>query len=362
MKRKFGYFVMFLGFLFTIFFIGGKADAAPILTGNIDLKGYDATITTNYYGDQLLTTKKDTYLLTEDSVIYSSKSILINLHNTRPVTVDSIDARKTLEFRGNGELNLESTGQIALRVGAHLKAFKNSKYGTGKVIATGTQTGIMVQNQIHMDGGRLEGTGSQYGIWVYDDLLPYTTAYIKGTGTDGIGIWSYNTVHALKGATVIGEGYHSGVYSHNAYIQAEFVGSNITGISHNIYSLYSALHCQKGLNRLQANGNSLVREIYVDPGFTINHLDPVHVRNRYSTVARNMYDMSKYTWASRPFGVYYKTGYGLLGDPDYAFTDGTITGTRTVTGMSIDRTELTYLRRNATHEVIFTGIDTDFDR
>lgn len=361
MKRKWRWGAVLLGMLLCLFLAGGKADAAPILTGNIDLKGADATITTNYAGDSLLTTKKDTYLLTEDSEIYSSKSILINLHNTSPVEIEAINARNHLEFRGNGELVINSRGKIGMQVGGHLRAFKNSKYGTGKVIAMGTQTGVMVQRQIHMDGGRLEGYGAQYGIWVYDDIIPYTTAYIKGLSTDGIGIWTYNTVHAIKGATVVGEGYQSGVYSQNGYIQADQVGASITGTSHNIYSLYSALHAHKGRNRIHASGNSVVREIYKNPGFYVSTDKPVHVRNLYSTVARNMYDMSKYTWASRPFGVYYQVGYGLLSDGSNDFFDenSTITGTRTVTGTAIDKTEEVYLRRNSTHEVIFTGIFSD---
>lgn len=360
-KRKVGLATTFAGILFFGLASGIQADAAEALTGNVDLKGYDATITTNAKGETLLTTKKGEYELTENSKIYSSKSLEIKLDNKNAAQIDSIYVKGTLEFVGAGELNAVSDGEVGIEATTHIRAFKNTKYGEGKVTGTGKNYGIRLQNEIQMDGGTLEGYGADFGIWSNNDIKPYKTAVLKGVSTNGTGIWAYRDIYAWKGATVIAEGLNCGGYSQIAHIQAEDAGSSITGISHNINSQYSALHAQKEM--LRAYNGAVVREEYVKPDFSITRDVAVDVL-QYSSVARNMKYMSNYTWSSDPTGVFY-TENGLLGDIKQPFRNGTIKGERVETGTTANKTvgkknEVTELKKNGVHQVLFSEAQADY--
>ncbi|WP_265456749.1 hypothetical protein [Enterococcus sp. HY326] len=166
------------GVLAVTFLAGGlKADAAGI-DFNTDLKGYDATIST-VNGKNVISTKKGTWDLDENSQIYSSQDLKIYLNNTTPVTIDSIYTKKDLEFSGAGELIADTEGQFGLNVGNHLKAFKYTKNGVGKVVATGTEAGMRVENEVQMEGGSIEAYGQQYGLWCNNDISRITAQQSK---------------------------------------------------------------------------------------------------------------------------------------------------------------------------------------
>lgn len=124
MVKVFGVVVVAL----TIFIFSqtGKVEAASVLTGDVDLKGYDATITTQDNGETLLTNKKGEYLLDDTSVIYSSKEIKITLDNTEPAKAKSIYVKGNLHFRGNGELNVATDEEIGINVNGYLKQVDQS--------------------------------------------------------------------------------------------------------------------------------------------------------------------------------------------------------------------------------------------
>lgn len=338
-------------------FAGQTADAASVLTESTDLKGYAATITTQGDGTNVLTTKKGEYLLNEDAKIYSSSSIIITLNNTKPVNVNSINAKSTLELRGNGEMVVNTSDPVGINVGTHFKAFKLTKYGKGKVTTTGASIGLNVQNEIQMDGGTVEAYGSEYGVYSNNDIKPYYDAVLKGVSSQGTGIYAYRDIYAWKGATVVGEGQIAGARSIIAHIQAEDPGSSITGISHNINSSLSALHADKQM--LRAYNGGVVREEYVNPGFKITDDTPLNVAANYATVARNMTNMANYNWASTPDSVYLANG-GLLGDVAKPFKDGTVVATRSNANSLPGKEEATQLKKNGTHEVVFTGVSSHY--
>lgn len=265
---------------------------AATLDFNQDLKGYDATIKTEN-GKNVLYTKKGKWDLDETSKIYSSKNITIYLDNSQPVDIDSIYAKKNLEFRGKGTLNAKTTDQYGINVGGYLKSFKYTKKGTGEVTAKGSEAGIRVVNEIQSEGGSLKGTGEKYGIWTNNDIKPYYSAKITGIANDGIGIWAYRDIYAWKGAKVYGEGTLSGAYSQIAHIKAEDYGT-ITGVSTNLNSNYSALHTQK--KRLEADdGGRLIEEYKVDPTILeANSFKPTD----YTAIRRNMLNFTNYRWTS----------------------------------------------------------------
>lgn len=277
-------------------FVGASqlsADAAT-LDFSQDLKGYDATIKTEN-GKNVLYTKKGKWDLDATSKIYSSKNIKIYLNNTEPVNIDSIYAKKGLEFRGRGTLNAVTSDQFGINVGGDLKSFKYTKKGTGTVTAIGAEAGIRVTKEIQSNGGTLEGRGGEFGIWTYNDIKPYYGAVIKGIATEdrGIGIWAYRDIYAWKGAKVYGEGNLSGAYSQIAHIKAEDYGT-ITGVSTNLNSNYSALHTQK--KRLEADdGGRLIEEYKVDPAILeANSFKPTD----YTAIRRNMLNFTNYRWTS----------------------------------------------------------------
>ena len=333
-------------------FIGQSANAAPVLTESTDLKGAAATITTQNDGTNVLTTKKGEYVLNEDAKIYSSLSIIITLNNTKPVNLNSINAKHTLELRGNGEMVVNTTDDIAINVGTHFRAFKTTKYGKGKVTASASRIGLNVKNEIQMEGGSVEASGSEYGIYCDNDIKPYYDAVLKGVSSNGTGIYAYRDIYAWKGATVIGEGQVSGARSIIAHIQAEDAGSSITGISHNINSTLSALHADKQM--LRAYNGAVVREEYVNPDFKISDEDPLNLTQKYTTVARNMTNMANYNWSSTPESVYLAND-GLLGDVAKPFKDGTVVGTRINPAICATKNEVTQLKKNGIHEVVFSG-------
>lgn len=360
-KRFIGVFVVMVSFVsvLTLPSVMLEADAASysVLTSSVDLKGYDATITTQSNGTNVLTTKKGTYLLDESAVIYSSKNQLIYLNNTTPVNIDSIYAKKNLEFRGNGTLNANTAGQYGINVGGHLKAFKYTKSGVGVVNATGTTAGFYVYNEIQMEGGEINGYGTNYGIWCYNDIKPYYSSIIRGyaSGADSTGIWAYRDIYAWKGATVYGEGGSCGARTQIAHIQAEDNGSSITGVSRNINSGVSALQADKQM--LRAYDNAVVKEVYLNSGLVVTDDVAVDVVNTYPTVKRNISNMGNYSWYSEPEGVYYN-GSGLIGDATKAgFKDGNIVGTRTNDACSKGK-EVTQLKKGGTHQVVFSNSAT----
>ncbi|GGC96847.1 hypothetical protein [Enterococcus wangshanyuanii] len=338
-------------------FVGQSADAASVLTESTDLKGYAATITTQNDGTNVLTTKKGEYVLNEDAKIYSSASIIITLNNTKPVNVNSINAKHTLELRGNGEMNVDTTDDVAINVGTHFRAFKTTKYGKGKVTASAAKIGLNVKNEIQMEGGYVEASGSEYGVYSDNDIKPYYDAVLKGVSSNGTGIYAYRDIYAWKGATVIGEGKVAGARSIIAHIQAEDAGSSITGISHDINSSLSALHADKQM--LRAYNGAVVREEYVKPDFKISDEDPLNLTQQYTTVARNMTNMANYNWSSTPESVYLADG-GLLGDVAKPFKDGTVIGTRTNAATAVGKNEVTQLKKNGTHEVVFSGTSSHY--
>ncbi|MGX7150800.1 hypothetical protein [Enterococcus ureasiticus] len=357
-KKTIGY-LFFVMIAFLLVFTGGqKAFAASVLTADTDLKGYDATITTKADGTNVLTTKKGEYLLDETATLYSSRTITINLNNTKPVNMGAINVKSTLEFRGNGELNVTTTEDTGISVGMHLRAFKMSKYGKGHVTATAAGTGLFVHNEIQMDGGTVEGFGANYGIYSENDIKPYHDAVLKGTSSEGIGIYAYRDIYAWKGATVIGEGKVAGARSIIAHIQAEDAGSSITGISTDINSPYSALHADKQM--LRAYSGAVVREEYKKPTFEITDDIPVFVTD-FTSVARNMKDMKNYTWVSEPDNVFLDAQGGLLGD----LSKGTpkelkIIGSRQESKLCLNKNEVSQLKTNGKHEVIFSETPTRF--
>lgn len=336
---------------------GQKAFAAELLTSNTDLNGYAATVTTKADGTNVLTTRKGEYLLNENASLYSSKIITITLNNTKPVNMGAINAKRTLEFRGNGELNVKTNEEVGINVGDHLKAFKFTKYGKGHITATAAGTGVFVHNEIQMDGGTVEGFGKNYGVYSENDIKPYHDAVLKGTGSEGTGIYAYRDIYAWKGATVVGEGKVSGARSIIAHIQAEGAGSSITGISTDINSQYSALHADKQM--LRAYSGAVVREEYRKPTFEITDDVPVFVTD-FTSVARNMRDMKNYTWVSEPDNVFLNEQGGLLGD----LSKGTpkelkIIGSRQESKLH-NKNEVSQIKTNGKHEVIFSETPTKF--
>ncbi|WP_375178500.1 carbohydrate-binding domain-containing protein [Enterococcus rotai] len=336
---------------------GQKAFAAELLTANTDLNGYAATVTTKPDGTNVLTTKKGEYLLNENASLYSSKIITITLNNTKPVNMGAINAKRTLEFRGNGELNVNTNQEVGINVGDHLKAFKFTKYGKGHVTANAAGTGIFVHNEIQMDGGTVEGVGTNYGVYSENDIKPYNDAVLKGTSSEGTGIYAYRDIYAWKGATVVGEGKVSGARSIIAHIQAEGAGSSITGISTDINSSLSALHADKQM--LRAYSGAVVREEYRKPAFEITEDVPVFVTD-FTSVARNMRDMKNYTWVSEPDNVFLNEQGGLLGDT----AKGTpkelkIIGSRQESKLH-NKNEVSQIKLNGKHEVIFSETPTGF--
>lgn len=349
LKAMLGTSVLVLGFSL----LGGiESNAASVLTATTDLKGYDATITTKSDGTNVLKNKLGEFELNEDSSIYSSKTIKLTLNNSEPVNIEYIYAKKTLELVGNGEMNVSTSGDIGINVGEHLKAFKTTKYGVGKVTSEGSKIGLRVHNEIQMEGGSVEASGAEYGIYCENDIKPYYSAVLKGTSSEGTGIWAYRDIYAWKGATVVGEGKVSGARSIIAHIQAEDAGSSITGISHDINSSLSALHADKQM--LRAYQGAVVREEYKNPGFVITDDVALNLTANYKTVARNMSNMSNYVWSSDPQSVYNTTA-GLLGDVTKPFSDGTIRGVRTDPKTSARKDEVTQLKKSGTHEVLFSG-------
>lgn len=331
---------------------GYKANAAEVLTENTDLKGYDANITTKADGTNVLKTKKGEYDLNETSTIYSSKSITVTLDNTTPANINKVQADHTLELRGNGQLNVDTTEDVGISVGFHFKAFKHAKYGKGSVTANASKIGLRVHNEIQMEGGSVEATGAEYGIYCENDIKPYYDSVLKGTSSDGIGIHAYRDIYAWKGATVVGEGKIAGARSIIAHIQAEDEGSSITGISTDINSSLSALHADKRM--LRAYRGAVVREEYKNPGFVVSDEDPLNLTASYKTVARNMKYMENYAWASDPESVYLAEG-GILGDVTKPFKDGTIVATRVGETCKKNKNEVTELKKGGKHEVAFSG-------
>lgn len=252
---------------------------------------------------------------------------------------------------------VNTTDDVAINVGTHFRAFKTTKYGKGKVTASASRIGLYVKNEIQMDGGSVEASGSEYGIYCDNDIKPYYDAVLKGVSSNGTGIYAYRDIYAWKGATVIGEGQLSGARSIIAHIQAEDAGSSITGISHDINSPLSALHADKQM--LRAYNGAVVREEYVKPDFKISDEDPLNLTEKYSAVARNMTNMVNYNWSSTPESVYLANS-GLLGDVTKPFKDGTVVGTRTNPEISVGKKEVTQLKKNGTHEVVFSGTSTHY--
>lgn len=342
------------------------ANAAQVLTKGTDLKSDDGTVTTNAAGENILTTKKGSYLLTEDSVIYSSKSFKLQLNNTVPAKVDSVVVAKDFEVTGSGELDADSDGAIGIQVGNHFKVFKNTKNGVGTVKATGTKTGAWVYNEIQSEGGTLEATGDEYGIWCYNDIKPYYSSTITATSEYGFGIWAYRDIYAWKGATVLGKGKVAGAYTQIAHIQAEDNGSSITGISTDINSQYAALNAQKPEHPLRAYDNAKVIEKYENPDFVIPLNGPgvsgVNVVS-YPSIAKNMKYMNNYTWSSDPTGVS-NIRNGLVVESGSEYSNlGLVMGVRTETNKvknkSVNKDENSELKAGGSHFVIFGDAESD---
>ncbi|MGC6769185.1 hypothetical protein [Enterococcus sp. LJL51] len=332
-----------------------EGEAASVLTSSTDLKGYDTKITTKSDGTNVLTNKLGEFILNEDSAIYSSKSIKVTLNNSVPVTINSINAKKSLEFVGKGEINVETNGDVGINVGNHFKAFKTTKYGVGKVTTEGSKIGLRVHNEIQMEGGSVEAEGAEYGIYCENDIKPYYSSVLRGISSNGTGIWAYRDIYSCKGATVYGEGKVSGARSIIAHIQADGAGSSITGVSYDINSSLSALHADKEM--LRAYSGAVVREEYKNPGFVVTDDDPLNLVKNYKTVARNMSNMANYSWSSNPESVFYGNN-GLLGNVENPFKDGTIRGVRV--DKSVRKDEVTQLKKNGMHEVLFSGVDSYF--
>lgn len=346
LERKNTWLISMLGVLLLFFVTSAEVLSDEVLTNKIDLKGNDASITITSEGTALIKTKRDTYILQEDSQLYSSKSIQLTLSNDQPVTIKSIFIDGNFELQGTGTLNVLTNDPNAVVVRKDLRAFKSTKRGEGALIAHGAESGIRVGDEIQMEGGVVEGYGREFGIWCNNDIKPYRNAVLKGVSSEGIGIWAYRDIYAWKGATVTGEGLISGAYSQIAHIQAEDQGSSITGISRNLDSKNAALHAQK--KNLRAYNGAIVREEYINSTFKLSIDNAINVLN-YSSVKRNMNRMENYKWSSDPIGVY--NNNGLLIDPTANFKQGTITGVRTAEDSS--KNEPTQLKKKGQHQVIF---------
>lgn len=325
----------------------------------IDLKGYDAKVGTSR-GKNYIATKKGNWALDSSTVLQSSKNQKIELNNTVPVTINSIKVGKTLEVTGNGELTANNpNGEFGIDVGQHIKAFKGSKSGSGKIVGKGKTVGVRVYNEVQMDAGTLEAEGQTYGLWSYNDIKPHKDAVISAVAKadNGIGIWAYRDIYAYDGAQVLGTGGASGGYSEIAHIESRGEGSLISGTSNNINSKYSALHAQKQMLRAFTGGT--VREVYNNPGFEITKDKPINVVSNYKNVARNMSDMQTYDWSSEPAGVY-NTDAGLLGNLKEPFREGMIIGERVDEGKKKSKVELTELKKNGTHQVMFGNVKASY--
>lgn len=338
------------GLLVGTFLVGqSKVDAAS-LTFNEDLKGYDATIKTEN-GKNVLSTRKGTWDLDENTQIFSSKNLKIYLNNTEPVNINSIYSKHDLEFRGSGELTADTNGQFGINVGGYLKAFKYTKNGVGKVVGKGTESGIRAYNEIQMEGGTLEGYGVNYGIWTYNDIKPYYNANLKAVASseNGVGIWAYRDIYAWKGANVYGEGGASGAYTEIAHIQAEN-GSTIKGVSRNINSPLSALHAQKQMPR--AYSSAKVIEEYV-----LTRQDTIQWRPRqtiaitdYTSIKRNMSNVQNYAWSTNGAGQVVAVPGGLQFTPPMA--RATVQGVRSTAVKS----EPTQLKTQGSHIIQLSNV------
>lgn len=334
----------------TVLAIGSiNVEAASILSSDVDLKGYDSTVTTQEDGSTLLTNKKGEYVLDETSSIYSSKAIKITLSNTSAANIQSISVKGDLYFRGNGELNVSTTEDIGINVTGYFKPFYETKYGEGKITSKATKIGLLVKKELMMKGGVLEATGEEYGIYGENDVKTYNNTILKGTSSKGTGIYAYRDIYAWKGATVVGEGEVSGARSVIAHIQAEDAGSSITGILTNNQSEFSALHADKQM--LRAYKGAVVREEYKTPEIG-NFLGLLNVLTDYPVVARNMNNIENYNWVAL-------TDDGQ--ETEILIEDGSIfvlSGKASVLKASRNtavKTEVTQLKTQGVHEVLFTG-------
>lgn len=360
MKKSYLMGALALGIFGTLFVGSQESSAAEVLRGTLDLKGGTTTIVTEN-GVNILKKGLKKYELTEESVIYSSCALTVNLNNTLPVNIDSIYTKSSLYINGNGELNADTkTGQFGINVGGYFKPFYCS--GKGKITAKGNEAGIRVHNEIRMKAGTVEAYGTNYGIWCNNDIKPFLSSVLKGTATEGTGIWAYRDIYAWTGATVVGEGKVSGARSAIAHIQAEGKGSSITGISNDINSGVSALQADRKM--LRAYCGAVVREEYRKPTFEISFDTPVFVTD-YKTVKRNMNNMKNYTWTSEPGGVYLNNQGGLLADPAQGSPSSMrVVGTRQAKNCCIVnygvKCEPTQLKYAGVHQVIFSEAPTAF--
>lgn len=335
----------------TVFAISSTSvEATSVLSADVDLKGYDSTITTQEDGSTLLTNKKGEYVLDETSSIYSSKAIKIILSNTSPADIQSINVKGNLYVRGDGELNVSTTEDIGINVTGYFKPFYETKYGAGKITSKAAKIGLFAKNELIMKGGTLEATGEEYGIYSENDIKIYNDAIVKGTSSQGTGIYAYHDIYAWKGATIVGEGAVSGARSVIAHIQAEDEGSSITGILTNNQSDFSALHADKKI--LRAYKGAVVREEYRTPEIG-EEFGLIDVLTNYPAIARNMTNIENYNWVS----------VSDFGEEEVEVADGSIyiqsdeASALKASRNTAVKEEVTQLKTQGVHEVLFTGFE-----
>ncbi|WP_086349720.1 carbohydrate-binding domain-containing protein [Candidatus Enterococcus clewellii] len=352
MKKRSLAGMLALGFAGAMFIGASDASAAQVLTGNVDLKGADSTIVVEN-GVSLLKTKSATYELTEDSMIYSSKTLKLTLNNASPVNIDSIYTKNHLKIYGNGELNADAEGQFGINVGDDLVVDSKSK---AVINSKGNEAGVRTSSQIEQHGGTINAYGKQYGVWVKNDVQTYTGAVLNANSEEKFGVYAGEDVFVRSGSKLTAEGELAGIFT-GELIKADHEGSVITGISRNFNSGYAALH---NSTTLRARCGGLVREVYQNPTIVVDKKDGIKVED-ITQVGWHLKNAKNYTWTSDPAGLV-ELNNGRLYSKDGAPMNMTITGTRTTGFYAIVnkyvKEESVWLTYNGTHQVVFENAKT----
>lgn len=316
------------GALFLLSFTTLCSFSNKVHAETIDLGGNSATVQT-VNNQNIITTKRGKWHLTESTDLISRKNQTITLKNTVPVTINSIEIGKRLTMSGDGELVANNqTGQFGISV-EDLKGFSGCGKKMGKLTGKGQEAGVRVYSNLSMSKGTLEAEGGQFGVLA-----------------DG-------KISAICGAHIIGSGDNSGVCSQQSYVKTEHKNSLISGTSNDINSGYSAVHSTSRV--VNAICGATIREIYNKPDFVITEDTPINIVEKYDAISRHMTDMENYEWSSEPLGVY-NTEQGFLGSVKEEYRDGTIRGVRY--GGSCckkNKKEVLPLNSKGIHEVIFKG-------
>lgn len=352
MKKRSLAGMLALGFAGAMFIGASDASAAQVLTGNVDLKGAEATIVVEN-GVSLLKTKGATYELNEDTMIYSSKSQTIKLENNVPVKIDSIYNKNHLYFKGNGQLDVDTKGQFGINVLDDLHVNKGSQ---AVINAKGNVAGVRTSSQIEQEGGTINAYGKEFGIWTGTDIQTYHGAILNAYSEGDFGSYAGEDVFVRSGSKFTSEGESAGIFTREL-IKADHEGSEITGISRNFNSGYAALH---NSTTLRARCGGIVREVYLNPTVVVDKKDGIKVED-ITQVGWHLKNAKNYTWTSDPAGLV-ELNNGRLYSKEGAPINMTITGTRKTGFYAIVnkyvKEESVWLTYNGSHEVVFSGVKT----